>query len=84
MELVSQAGQAEEGISRELIKGIRLTSWRTQGRQGQAGREHQTRLSYKDGLCLNCSLALRPQFSSPFMLKSDPKRGEKTYLRPDS
>lgn len=35
MELVSQAGEAEEGISRELIKGMRLTSWRTQGRQGR-------------------------------------------------
>lgn len=60
MDFDSQAGQVEERISRELIKGIRLTSWKTQGRQGQAGGEDQTSLSYEDGLYLNCNFSPRP------------------------
>lgn len=37
MELVSQAGQAEEGVSRELIKGIRLHGEHRADRGGLAG-----------------------------------------------
>lgn len=41
MELVSQAGQAEEGVSRELIKGIRLHGEHRADRGGLAGADWQ-------------------------------------------
>lgn len=50
MELVSEAGQVQDGLSRELIRGLRLTSWRKQRSQGRAGGEAQARLSCKGGL----------------------------------
>lgn len=74
-ELLSEADQVWESISRELIKELGLTSWRKQRRQGQAGRGAQASPAYKDGLCWSCSFGPRLQPSSSFLLKPAGTRG---------
>lgn len=74
VELVSEVGQVEERISRELVKDSGLHHGENNA-DGQAGREAQTRLSYKDRPCWSCSIGPRLQSSSSLLGKSDATGG---------